>query len=94
MTSVLSKVWSLDPLKGKLDPVQMALGNNNPSTPVAPTAITPPPPDSATTDQGANVQAQADLLRQRQGRAANLLTGSSGQGVSNTPTGTKVLLGS
>lgn len=88
---VLSAAWKLDPLKGKLDPVQMMLNKNNSPTPVAPTAITPPPPDAGTTDQGANVQAQSDLLLQRQGRAANLLTSS--QGVSSTPTGTKALLG-
>lgn len=57
----------------------------------ATTAITPPPPDYTTASNSQNVQQQADLLRQRQGRAANLFTGTSG--VNNTPVGTKVLLG-
>ncbi|WP_186126373.1 hypothetical protein [Burkholderia gladioli] len=63
----------------------------SPTPAPAPTVITPPPPSTTTTDQAANVQSQEDLLRQRQGRAANLLTGSSG--VNSTPTGTKTLLG-
>lgn len=67
------------------------VGIGGSSAPTAPTVITPPPPSATTTDQAANVQAQEDLLRQRQGRAANLLTGSSG--VNSAPTGTKALLG-
>ncbi|OWT68080.1 MULTISPECIES: hypothetical protein [unclassified Achromobacter] len=58
----------------------------------AQTAIVQPPPDTTTASTSKNVQEQEDLLRQRQGRAANLLTGSSG--INNTPVGTKTLLGS
>jgi hypothetical protein len=94
MSEALAPIF-LGPLKGPLNParglVEGALGLNKPSPQTAQTVITPPPPSATTTDQGANVQAQMDELRTRQGRAANLLTGPSG--VNNTPTGTKVLLG-
>lgn len=94
MTSLLSTVFA-GPLKGPLNPVRGivdgALGLNQPSPSTAPTVITPPPPDSGVVDQGAAAQAAGDTLRQRQGRAANLLTSSAG--VNSTPVGTKTLLG-
>ena len=76
-----------------LDPIGGLLGKYN-KTPAAaaPTVVAPPPPDAGAVDQGANVQAQEDALRTRQGRAANLLTSS--QGVASTPTATKTLTGS
>ncbi len=67
----------------------LGVGGSSPQQ--APTVITPPPPSPTTTDQTANVQSQMDELRKRQGRAANVLTGTSG--VNDTPTGTKTLLG-
>lgn len=91
MTSLVSGVLGL---ASKLDFTGVTgklLGTNQPAAQSAQTVITPPPPSSTTTDQSANVQAQEDELRTRQGRAANLLTGSSG--VNNTPTGSKSLLG-
>ena len=76
-----------------LDPIGGLMGKYN-KTPAASatTVVTPPPPDQGAVDQGANVQAQEDALRARQGRAANLMTGS--QGVSNVPVATKTLTGS
>jgi hypothetical protein len=73
--------------------VKGALGVGQPSMPAAPpTVVVPPPPDTATASN--NAQQQADLLRQRQGRAANVLTGTQGVAPGSTPVGTKVLLGS
>lgn len=67
------------------------LFGGNTTVQAAPVVVTPPPPDATATADSQNVQQQTDALRQRQGRAANLLTSS--QGVSSTPTGTKTLLG-
>lgn len=96
MTTAISKAANpltvLDPLNltGKL--TGSLFGGAKAPNATATTAITPPPPDYTTATTSQNVQQQADLLRQRQGRAANLFTGTSG--VNNTPVGTKVLLGS
>jgi hypothetical protein len=93
MSSLMSVIAG--PLKGPLNParglLENALGMNQPAPSTAPTVVTPAPPSSATTDQAANVQSQMDQLRTRQGRAANVLTGTSG--VNNTPVGVKTLLG-
>lgn len=101
MTNLLSGMMGnvlLGPLNGTLNPakglIQGALGVGQPKPSAPPTAITPPPPDSGIAQQSQNVQAQADILRQRQGRAANVLTGSQGVAPGSTPVGTKVLLGS
>lgn len=99
MSETISKIGSWgNPMK-VLDPLNLTgkltgglLGGAKAPSSTATTAITPPPPDYTTATTSQNVQQQADLLRQRQGRAANLFTGTSG--VNNTPVGTKVLLGS
>ncbi len=101
MTNLLSGTIGnvlLGPLNGPLNPakglIQQSAGVTGPKPPTPPTAITPPPPDSGIATQSANVQQQDDLLRQRQGRAANVLTSTQGVATGTTPVGTKVLLGS
>lgn len=89
MTHIISKALNPLNLTGKL--IGGLLGGAKAPDATATTAITPPPPDYTTASTSQNVQQQADLLRQRRGRAANMFTGASG--VNNTPVGTKVLLG-
>lgn len=95
MSGAISKAANpltvLDPLGITKKLTGGLLGGAKAPDSTATTAITPPPPDATTATTSQNVQEQADLLRQRRGRAANLFTGAGG--VNNTPVGTKVLLG-
>ena len=52
----------------------------------------PPPPKPPTVDQAAQTADQQDLIRKRRGRAADILTGTSGD-MSAPPTGAATLLG-
>lgn len=92
MSSVVSTLSKLD-VTGV---TAKALGTNQAAPVTATTVTTTAPPllsqTASATDQSANVQSQMDELATRRGRAANLLTSTSGASSAGT-TGTKALLG-
>lgn len=53
----------------------------------------PPPIEPPTVDEAAQARDQADNLRKRKGRAANILTGAEGDTGTKTTGSTKLLAG-